>query len=142
MKSAFGERFQLHANREAALQLRNQIAGLRDVERAGRDEQNMIRAHETVARVHGGAFHDGQNIALHAFAADVGTVPAFAAGDLVDLVQEDDAAALHALQRDARHLIHVDQLLLFFLHQVFERLRPRASCACGCAGRTGRAGRP
>ena len=47
---------------------------------------------------------------------------AFASGDLVDLVQEDDAAALHALERDARHLVHVDELLLFFLHQVLHRL--------------------
>ena len=122
MKSASRQRFQLDADGEAALQLRNQVAGLGDVERAGGDEQNVIRAHEAVARVDGGAFDDGQDVALHAFAADVGAVAAFAAGDLVDLVEEDDAAALHALDGDARHLVHVDQLLLFFLNQVIERL--------------------
>ena len=122
MKSASGERLQLHADGKAALQFGNQVARLGDVERAGGDEQDVIGAHEAVARVDGGAFDDRQNVALHAFAADVRAVAGFAAGDLVDLVQKDDAAALHALQRDARHLVHVDQLLLFFLHQVLERL--------------------
>ena len=120
MKSVFGERFQFHANRKAALQFRNQIARLRDMKGARGDEQDVIGAHEAVARVDRGAFHDRQDVALHAFAADVGTVAAFAAGDFVDFVQKDDAVAFHALERDARHLIHVDQLLLFFLHQVFE----------------------
>ena len=118
MKSRFRERFQFHANRETALEFRDQIAGLRDVESARRDEQNMIRPHESMPSIDGRALHDGQNVALHAFAADIGAVTAFAAGDLIDLVQEDDAAALHAIQRDARHLIHVDELLLFFLNQV------------------------
>ncbi len=122
MKSASRERFQLHADGEAALQLRNQVAGLGDVKRAGGDEQDVIGAHEAVARIDGGAFDDGQDVALHAFAADVGAMAAFAAGDLVDLVEEDDAAALHALDGDAGDLVHVDQLLLFFLHQIVESL--------------------
>ena len=88
-----GERLQLHANGKAALQLRNQIAGLGDVERARGDEQNVVGAHHAVARVDRGAFDDRQNVALHAFAADVGAVPAFASGDFVDFVEEDDAAA-------------------------------------------------
>ncbi len=49
-----------------------------------------------------------------------GAVAALAAGDLVDFVEEDDAGVLHALDRDARHLVHVDQPLLFFLDQVVE----------------------
>ena len=83
----------------------------------------MVGAHETVAGIDGGPFHDRQNVALDAFAADIGAVPAFAPGDLIDLVQEDDAAGLHSLQRHARHLVHVDELLLFFLHQVIGRFR-------------------
>ena len=47
---------------------------------------------------------------------------AFAAGDLVDFVEEDDAGILHAVDRGARDLIHVNQALLFFLDQVLERL--------------------
>ena len=121
MKSSTVSDFSSTRIGKAALQLRNQVARLGDVERAGGDEQDVIGAHEAVARVDRGAFHDGQDVALHAFAADVRTVARFAAGDLVDLVQEDDAARLHALQRDARHLVHVDELLLFFLHQVIER---------------------
>src|SRR5215472_11572736 len=47
---------------------------------------------------------------------------AFAAGDLVDLVEADDARLLHALDRDARDLVHIDQPLLFFLDQILEGL--------------------
>src|SRR5262249_35905045 len=58
--------------------------------------------------------------ALHAFARNVGTVPALASGDLVDLVEKDDAALLHALNCRARDLVHIDQLRLFFLDQVLK----------------------
>ena len=71
MKSSTRERLQLHPDGEAALQLGNQVARLGDVERSGGDEQNVVGAHETVARVDGGAFHDGQDVALHALAAHV-----------------------------------------------------------------------
>ena len=43
-------------------------------------------------------------------------------GDLVDLVEEDDAGLLDALDRGARDAVHVDQLLFLFLRQVLERL--------------------
>src|ERR1035441_7158468 len=95
------------------------------MEGAGGDEQNVVRAHETVARVDGSALYDGQYVALHAFAADVGTVPGFTAGDLVDLVQKNDAARFHALQRGARDLFHVDELGLLFLHQEIGRSEER-----------------
>ena len=52
-----------------------------------------------------------------------GPLPAaFAPGDLVDFVHENDAALLDALDGDARHAVHVDQLALFFLHQIVECL--------------------
>jgi hypothetical protein len=44
-------------------------------------------------------------------------VTAFAARDLVDLVDEDDAGLLDALDRGAGDGVHVDQLLLFFRQQ-------------------------
>ena len=122
MKSSHGERLQLDADGEAALQFGNQVAGLGDVERPGGNEQDMVGAHHAVARVDRGAFDDGQNVALHAFARDVRPVAAFAPGDLVDLVEEDDARVLHPLDGDALYLVHIDQALLFFLDEVFEGL--------------------
>ena len=104
------------------MQFRDQVAGLGDVKRAGSDEQDVVGAHHAVARVHGGAFHDGQDVALHAFARNVGSVAALAAGNLVDLVEEDDAGVFHALDRDARDLVHIDQALLFFLDEILEGL--------------------
>src|SRR5581483_1359812 len=117
-----GQRLQLHADGEAALQFRNQVAGFGDVERAGGDEQNVVGAHHAVASVDGGAFHNGKNIALHALTRNVGPVAAFAAGNLINLIEKYDARLLHALDGDARNLVHINQALLLFLDQVFHRL--------------------
>ena len=122
------ERFELDANRKAALQLGNEIRRLRDVERAGGDEQDVIGPHHAVFRVDGRAFDDRQDVALHALAADVGPVTALAPGDLVDLVDEDDARLFDPLDRGARDAVHVDQLLLFFLRRG-TRAPPAPSCA-------------
>jgi hypothetical protein len=70
------------------------------VERAGGDEEDVVGRDHAVLGVDRGAFDDGQNVALHAFARDVGAVAAFAAGDLVDLVEEDDAGVFDALDRE------------------------------------------
>src|SRR5947209_17838971 len=90
------------------------------MERAGGDEKNVIRTDESVTGVDSGSFDDGENVALHAFAADVGAMAAFTAGDFVDLVEENDAAGLDSFERYAYDVIHVNELLLFFLHQVIE----------------------
>ena len=47
----------------------------------------------------------------------------FAPGNLVDLVQEDDARLFDALDSGLRHAVDVHELLFLFLHQVFERFR-------------------
>ena len=97
------ERLELDADREAALELRDQVGGFRDVERARRDEEDVVGAHHPVLGIHRRTLDDRQDVALHALAADVGAVAALAAGDLVDLVDEDDARLLHALDGGARH---------------------------------------
>ena len=71
--SSAAESVELDANRKASLQLRNEIGRLRDVKGAGRDEQDVIGPHHPVLRVDGRAFDDGQDVALHALAADVRT---------------------------------------------------------------------
>src|SRR5208282_1081224 len=117
-----GERLQLHANGKAALQFGNQVAGLRDVERACGYEKDVVGTDHAVARVDRRAFDDGKDVALHAFARNVRTMAAFTAGDLVDLIEEDDAGVFHAIDGDAGDLLHVDQALRFFLDQVLEGL--------------------
>ena len=92
------------------------------MEGARRDEQDVVGSHHAVARVNGRTFDDGKNIALHAFARDIRTVSALAPGDLVDLVEEDDARLFHPVHRDALHLVHIDQALLLFLDQVLHRV--------------------
>ena len=115
---------------------------LRHVERAGRDEQDVIGAHHPVLGVDGRAFDNRQDVALDAFAADVGAVTALAPGDLVDLVKEDDAGLLHAIDGDARDLVHVDQLLLFFLRQRLHRRRAPARAFSSSGPGTGPASCP
>ncbi len=82
----------------------------------------MIGAHRPVLRVDDRAFDDREQVALHAFARDVGTVHAFAAGDLVDLVEEDDPRLLDAAERLLRGGLHVDQPRRLFLREDLERL--------------------
>jgi hypothetical protein len=69
--------------------------------------------------------YDRQDIPLHAFPGYIRSVTAFPSGDFIDLVDEDDAHLLGPLGGDARDVIHVDQLVLFFLDQVIEGLRYR-----------------
>ena len=68
----FLQRLQLDANREASLQLRNEIGRLRRVERARRDEEDVVGPDRTVLRHDGRAFDNRQDVALHAFTRDVG----------------------------------------------------------------------
>src|SRR5947207_4655920 len=119
-KIFFLEGVQLDANGKAPLKLGDQIGRLGDVKRAGSDEEDVIGADHAVARVDGGAFDNGQNVALHAFAGDIRAVAGFAASDLIDFIDEDDAHLLGALHSHAGDLVHVEELVFFFLDQVFE----------------------
>src|SRR5262249_58621197 len=82
---------EVDADREAALELWDQVRRLGDVERAGRDEEDVVRADDAVLGGDRRALDDRQEVALDALAADVRTVAAFPPGDLVELVEEDDA---------------------------------------------------
>src|SRR5690606_9271472 len=114
---ALRERAQLDADGEAPLELGHEVARLRDVERTRGDEEDVVRAHEPVLGRDSAALDDGQQVALHALAADVRANAAALARDLVDLVQEDDAALLGALERLVDHLIHVDELVQLVLEE-------------------------
>ncbi len=85
-----------------------------------RDNRTRERMREQLRE---GRLDDRQDVALHALTADVGSLAPFAAGDLVDLVDEDDARLLHPVDRGARDRLHVDQLLFLFLRQRRERIR-------------------
>ena len=81
----------LDADRQAALQFRQQVGRLRDVKCAGGDEQDVVCFHRPMLGVDGGALDQRQQVALHAFARNVSTALAFAPRDFVYLVKEDDA---------------------------------------------------
>src|SRR6185295_3619280 len=92
------------------------------MKRAGCDEEYVIGLHHAVARVDRSAFDDRQDVALHTFARNIRALAAFASGDLVDLVQENDSRGFDSFDRKPRDLIHINQLLLLFLDQIFHRL--------------------
>ena len=98
----------------------------------------MIGLYGAVLGVHGGAFHDGQNIALHAFAGYIGTaVAAGASGHLVDLVDEHDAVLLGAGHGFGVYRVHVDHVLLFFGQQYAARLAHFNLAQLGTLGHDG-----
>src|SRR5258708_25868744 len=84
------------------------------------DKENVVSTNHAVARVYRGAFDDRQYVALHTFTGNVRAVAGFAAGNFIDLVDKNDAHLFGALDRGARDLVHVEQLVLFFLNEVFE----------------------
>src|SRR3546814_13704168 len=66
---------------------------------------------------------DLQQVALNALARDVGAAALGARGDLVDLVQEDDAVLLDSGDRGADYRLLVEQLVALLGDQI-----GRASC--------------
>src|ERR1700722_14970718 len=87
------------------------------MEGARGDKKNMVGLHRAMLGGHRGAFDQRQQIALHALARYVGAHAAFAAADLVDLVEEYDAVVLDHLDRFLRQLIVVEQLVGFLVDQ-------------------------
>ena len=92
------QRLQLDADRQAALQLGQQVRRLGHVEGARGDEQHVVGLHRPVLGRDRGALDQRQQVALHALARDVGADAAAlrARADLVDLVEEHDAVVLDA----------------------------------------------
>ena len=92
------QRRQFNADRKTPLQFRNQVRRFGQRKRAGRDEQDVIGLDDAVLGGNGGTFHQRQQVALHAFAADARAAPFAALADLVDFVDEDDAVLLAGAQ--------------------------------------------
>ena len=77
----------------------------------------MVGAHGPVLGRDRGALDQGQEVALHALAADIRPLAPFAGGDLVDLVEEDDAVLLDRLDRLAPDALLVEQPIALLGHQ-------------------------
>src|SRR5581483_5942356 len=105
------QRRELDADRQAALQFRQQVRRLGNVKGAGRDEQNVVGLHRPVLGVDGGALDQRQEVALHALARHVAGHAAVARADLVDLVEEDDAVLLDGADRFLHQRVAVEQLV-------------------------------
>src|SRR5262247_717974 len=109
-KVFFAQRTQLHTDRKPALKLRNQIRRPRSVKSSGRDEKDMVSLDHAILRVYGGALDNRQQISLHSLPRYIRPMRRFPAGDLVDLIKEDDSGLLDSADRLTRDFIHVDEL--------------------------------
>ncbi len=87
------------------------------MESAGSDEQHMVGLDRTIFGRNLGPFDQRQQIALHAFTADIGADPFRTGADLVDLVDEDDAVLLHHLDGAAHHFFLIQELVALFRQQ-------------------------
>jgi hypothetical protein len=83
------------------------------MEGARGDEQDVVGADGTVLGRHLRALDQRQQVALHALAADIGTLAVGAGGDLVDFVEEHDAVLFDRFDGKLHHLVLVDQLVAF-----------------------------
>ena len=92
------------------------------MKRAGGDEEDMVRTHRPVLRHHGATLHDGQDVPLHALAGHVGASLEALAGDLVNLIEEDDTRVLCPLNGQRNDPVHVQHLFQLFFFENFPRL--------------------
>ena len=124
---------ELDPDGEAPLQLGDEVGGAGDVERTGRDEEDVVGAHHAVAGVHGAALHQRQEVALHPLAGDVRPLVLAAAGHLVDLVEEHDRVLLGLAERPRLELLVVDELRGLLLREEPHRLLHRHRTGPGAA---------
>ena len=112
----FGQRFQLDADRQAALQFREQVARLGNVERARCNEQDVVGLHRAIFGRDRRPLDQRQKVTLDAFTADRPAADV-ADRDLVDLVEEYDAIGFGVGKRDAAEFFLIEALVGFFLDQ-------------------------
>ena len=110
-----------------------QVGRLGDMERARRDEQDVVGLDHAVLGVDRRSLDQRQEGALHALARDVGALQLAAAGDLVDLVQEHDAVVLDRLNRFLNDLLIVEKLVGLVVDEnlvgVANGQPPRVTCS-------------
>src|SRR5690606_28482837 len=131
-----GQRCKLYPDRQAPLQFRQQVRGLGQMESPRGDEEDEVRLYLAVLGCDGRALDQRQQVTLHAFAADVRAAAMFrTGGNLVDLVQEDDAVLLDRGNGLADHLLFVQQLVAFLRHQEVVAVGDRYAALAGAAAK-------
>ena len=108
-------------HREAALQLRDQVANLRYMKSARSNKQHVIRFDRAILGIDGAALHNGQNVPLYAFPAYIGAVAPVAPGNFVDLVNEHNAILFRAANGFLLNGVGIHQLVGFLLLQDLAR---------------------
>ena len=110
----FRQAFEFDGHGESALQFGNQIFHRRHVERARRDEENEIGFYRAVFRNNRRAFHDRQNIPLHAFSRNVRAAAVAFARYFIDLVNKNNTVVFRAVDRFRFDRVVVNEFFRFF----------------------------
>src|SRR5690606_4798365 len=87
------------------------------MEGARGDEQDVIRLHRSVFGRHRRDFNERKEVPLHTLARNTRAQATLARGNLVDLVEKDDAVILRSSQRTADYLVLIEQLVGFVIDQ-------------------------
>ena len=133
-RSRRGERLELDADREAPLELRNQVRRLRHVERAGGDEEDVIGPHHAVLGRHGGApRRSAGGLAGRPRADTSGPCPRSRPAILSISSRNTMPESWTRRMAWAGDLVHVDELLRLFLDEQAPRLRRPGPSGASCA---------
>ena len=100
---------QFNANGKAPLQLRNQIAGLAQVERARSHKQYVVCLDHPVFGGHGRPLDQRQQIPLYALPRDLSPTAFAARSDFVDFVDKHNAVLLQQMQGLALDIVFIDK---------------------------------
>jgi hypothetical protein len=103
------------------LEFGQEVRGFGKVEGAAGDEEDVVGFDRAVLGGDGGAFDEGEEVALDAFAGDVAAAGGgfAAAGDLVDFVEEDDAVGFGVGDGVLGEAVGVQEFVGFFAVQGF-----------------------
>ena len=108
---------QLDPDRQATLQLGDEVRRTGHLEGAGGDEQYVVCLDHAVLGVDGATLDQRQQVTLYPFTGDIGARALAALADLVDLVEEDDAVVLDRGNGLLLQLFRVDQAGRFLFDQ-------------------------
>ena len=92
------------------------------MEGTGSDEEDVVCLDRAVLGVDRSSFDDGQNVALYAFAGDVGPVGTALFGDLIEFVDEDDARFFRRFDGFVDDDVHIQAFFQFFFLEDFPGL--------------------
>ena len=125
-KIFLGKGLQLDADRETSLHFRNHVRGFGKMKCTGGNEEDVLGPDWAVFGVDRGTFDNRKQVPLDSFPGNIGSVGLTpTGGNLIHLVEEDDAVFFHPFHCFTGDLFHIDQFSNLFLLQNSPCIRNR-----------------